>query len=1084
MKILKFINSFVNEAKHYKLEKINKSHLSNNELFIIIINIILIISLKSPISSHEIKFNKIKLCLNSEIIIKIKNSNSIEIINSEFFPKPDEVTLNGELYTLIDGNKVENLNDNINSISMKWNNQLNTCQNMFSSITCIEEIDLSNFNFSKISSTEKMFYQCVNLKYVYINNSIDTSTLITMNSMFYHAESLLFLDLSKFDTSPVINMDYLFAECHSLTSLNISSFVTSNCQSMKYLFSSCISLRTLDLSNFNTTLVKDMQGMFKNCQILQTLDLSNIKTNSVIDMQFMFNNCTSLLSLNLNSFDTSSVKIMKQMFSNCHSLTSIDIVNFDTKSVNNMQFMFYDCTSLKSLNLSNFDTSLVTDMQKMFSQCYSLTSLDLHNFNTSSVKKMKSMFNSCQSLSFLDISNFNTSLIDDASYMFNDCNSLTSLNLSSFDTSLVNNMNKMFCNCFSITSLNISNFDTSLVTNMVNMFDGCVSLLYLNLKNFTQNLSLINTNMFKNTYENIIYCLEDSINIDKIKALLIEKECSYNDCSNNWESNIYSIGNMENNIIIFDVKCNYSKIKDLNPDFIPLNKMNSNTYIYLYNINTNINELKESYYNFAFVDFTAENIDSLKKQFNIDEDIYILTSVYPSSDLRTATSDYNFKLLLKNGTELNLSFINSDFYFDIYVPITDLNLSNFNYAEYFLEQGFDIYDKYSNFYYDYCLSAYYKENDIIIKDRRNEIYPNNVTLCKSNCEYKNANIKEKRITCQCNLNINKYKSENDLNDDNNEKNENFLNADEENGNFGELLLNNINYKIFKCSYLILSFKNLKNNIGFYLISIIFLIIVIFNLKFAFFGLPNLRAKMFEETPTKEKIKNIILEQLSKRRDNKHISNANNSTRKKFKSITSISTKKNRITFFRTRNKIKNKKSKKKFSEDYLFSIDNKFIQKTNNEKSKNSINKNNENDNEEYNNLPYTKALLEDKRSAAQLFKSIIFQKVELIHLITTKTKIKDILICEYILSLLIDFFFNTFFYSDDAISDKYHNNGRLDFAITMIITISSNIATSIICYFLNHSDWIEDKIEDILEIRIEYRYLLIFNIFLKILKN
>ena len=1096
MEIFNHIKSFFKKVKPYKNKKIiilfNKryiKHVSDNDLFISIINIFLIFSLIFSISSHKLKYKEIKLCSNSEIIIKVKDPNTQEIINNDFYYKPDEVYLNGELYTLKDGNKVANLDYNINTILMRWYNQLTTCQNMFASITSIAEIDLSNFNFSKVLSTEKMFYQCVGIKYIYLNNSMDTSTLITMNSMFYFAQSLKYFDLSKFNTSLVTNMDYLFAECHSLTSLNTSSFITSNCLSMKYLFSNCGSLRTLDLSNFNTTLVKDMQGMFKNCQTIQTLDLSNFRTNSVLDMQFMFNNCTSLLSLNLNNFNTSSVKNMKYMFSNCHSLTSLDIFNFDTKSVNNMQYMFYGCNSLRSLDLSNFDSSMITDMQNMFSDCNSLTSLNLYNFNTSSVKNMKSMFNYCQSLRFLDISNFNTSLINDTEYMFSNCNSLTSLNLSSFNTSLIVNMEKMFYNCFSLNSLNISNFDTSLVTNMKNMFEGCFSLLYLNIKNFTINPSLVNTDMFKNVYENIIYCLTNSNNIDKIKTLLNEKECSYNDCSSNWEKNIYSIAyGMENYIKIFDRKCDYSKIKDLNHDFIPSNNMNNNTYIYLYNINSNINELKERNYNLTFIDFTSENIDNLKKQFNLDEDIYILISVYPSSDPRTATSDYNFKLLLENGKELNLSSINNDFYVDIHVPIINLNLSNYYYAAYFIEQGFDIYDKYSNFYYDYCLSAYYKENDIIIKDRIKEIYPNNITLCKINCEYKNVNIIEQRISCECNLNINKYKNANDLNDDNNEKNDNSLKVDEENENFGDLLLKNINYKIFKCSYLIFSFKNLRDNIGFYLISIIFIIMVIFNVKFFFFGLSNLRVKMFEETPTKEKIKNMIIEQLSKRRKKKHVTIINNPTRRKVKFKTTISTiYKNNVTTTFTRNKNKKqtfKKSSKKISStDFLFSSGSKSTYKINKKKLKTYINKIKEKDYEIYNNLPYTTAIVKDNRSALQLFESILLQKLELVHLIMTKTKIKDILICEYILSLLIDFFFNTFFYSDDVISHKYHNEGKLKFAVTLIITIVSNIATSFICHFLNHSNWIEEKIENILEIRIEYRYLFLLNKFLKFLK-
>ena len=248
--------------------------------------------------------------------------------------------------------------------------------------------------------------------------------------------------------------------------------------------------------------------------------------------------------------------------------------------------------------------------------------------------------------------------------------------------------------------------------------------------------------------------------------------------------------------------------------------------------------------------------------------------------------------------------------------------------------------------------------------------------------------------------------------------------------------------------------------------------------------------MFEETPTKEKIKSMMIEQQTKRRKNRHVTIISNPPRKKVKFKTNISTTnyKNNISITFTRNKSNNnkifKKSSKKInSTDYLSSSRIKSTHKINKEKFKKYMNRIKENDNEIYNNLPYIKAIAEDNRSALQLFESILLQKLELIHLIMTKTKIKDILICEYILSLLIDLFFNTFFYSDDVISHKYHNDGKLNFAVTMTITITSNIATSIICHFLNHSNSIEEKIENILEIRIEYKYLLLLHKFLRFLK-
>ena len=93
-------------------------------------------------------------------------------------------------------------------------------------------------------------------------------------------------------------------------------------------------------------------------------------------------------------------------------------------------------------------------------------------------------------------------------------------------------------------------------------------------------------------------------------------------------------------------------------------------------------------------------------------------------DLRIATTDYNYRMFLKNGTELNLSLIKESNYVDIYVPIEKKDIVNYNYSKYFSLQGYDIYNKSSDFYNDFCTSAYYQENDITIKDRKKYIYPN------------------------------------------------------------------------------------------------------------------------------------------------------------------------------------------------------------------------------------------------------------------------------------------------------------------------------------------------------------------------
>ena len=139
--------------------------------------------------------------------------------------------------------------------------------------------------------------------------------------------------------------------------------------------------------------------------------------------------------------------------------------------------------------------------------------------------------------------------------------------------------------------------------------------------------------------------------------------------------------------------------------------------------------------------------------------------------------------------------------------------------------------------------------------------------------------------------------------------------------------------------------------------------------------------------------------------------------------------------------------------------------------------------NDEINELPFSQAIIIDKRNILIILISIIIRKIEIINLFCGKEKIKIMLVCEYILSFLLNFFFNALLYSDEVVSNKYHNNGQLDIFITLLLSISSNVITSIFCYYMNYSDRIEERAQNIRDIRIEYYYLINVNAFIKYLK-
>ena len=236
-------------------------------------NIYIILFIISKIFfSNFIKCNhrKIELSL-SYINLKIKGSGDIKIYSDEYKGDiPDVITINNIINLtnteIRNTYNFANSGNNINNITLIWNNPLNSTFRMFSSCTKIIEIDFSNFDASSVTDMYFMFYYCL---------------LLTS------------LDFSNFDTSNVINMDGMFEFCGKLYSLNLSNFNTSSVIKMGGMFEYCKSLHFLDLSNFATSMATDMTRMFYECIELHYLYLSNFDTSKA-EITNIFNSCSKL----------------------------------------------------------------------------------------------------------------------------------------------------------------------------------------------------------------------------------------------------------------------------------------------------------------------------------------------------------------------------------------------------------------------------------------------------------------------------------------------------------------------------------------------------------------------------------------------------------------------------------------------------------------------------------------------------------------------------------------------------------------------------------------------------------------------
>ena len=275
----------------YKIRKLKKQKIVS--LFWIylltIFNFIILFSFFSPI----------KGILNSEIHIIIEGSGIQQIINKDFNPKPNEVLVNGILDSC--NYRCDLKNNGLNNITLKFNQEIATCKNMFGGCSQIIEIDLSNFDSSNVKNMNKMFYGCKKLTKINFGN-INTSSVEDMSSMFFECESLKFIDLSKFDTSSVTNMEEMFKRCRKLRSIDLSSFNTSKVENMFDLFNSCGELLTANLSSFDTSKVTKFHGIFSYCKKLIYLDLKNFDGSSCSsEFGYMFDSC-ELVYLNMKSF--------------------------------------------------------------------------------------------------------------------------------------------------------------------------------------------------------------------------------------------------------------------------------------------------------------------------------------------------------------------------------------------------------------------------------------------------------------------------------------------------------------------------------------------------------------------------------------------------------------------------------------------------------------------------------------------------------------------------------------------------------------------------------------------------------------
>ena len=575
---------------------------------------------------------------------------------------------------------------------------------------------------------------------------------------------------------------------------------------------------------------------------------------------------------------------------------------------------------------------------------------------------------------------------------------------------------------------------------------------------------------------------------EKSSTILEEskKEISTNEIINDISSNNIIVGFSSNDYINNNVRDCYINVDNLIEEYkrkneiivIKQSELCSIIY-YCYSSNIDIDTLMITNPNLIYIDFnkcknTLINEDIIEE----NSELLIIGKQYSISSEKSVINDFDYEIYINNGTKINNISICQESKLEMSSPIN--NEEDLELALSLHEQGYDIFNLSSSFYYDICISSYINDSDLTLSIRKNDIIQEDKSICLEGCTYNGVNLTTKRISCLCDMDYNEKNGSSKINQ-----------IEEVEENFFSYILDMINYKIIICLKLLSNFQNYFYNFGFYIgIGILFIILILFFI-YCCFGKKSIKLQYLRHEPKINE--NIITKNVSyfqkknNKIDNKRNSKYNLIERKtQNKQIISRLNNKRSKTFMKRRKskisksnppinkrEIHNNKRSKTSKQankvninlnNNLFQYENsheniiKGIKNNNNSKYGiiEAINKKKEkekNKDIDYNELAYSEAIIKDKRNFFLIFFSYFSNKFEIVEIIFSPKEFshKSITLSLYLYELLLDLTFNALLFSDDVISQKYYNNGNLLFITSQILSISSNVISCFIIFITSY---------------------------------
>ena len=491
-----------------------------------------------------------------------------------------------------------------------------------------------------------------------------------------------------------------------------------------------------------------------------------------------------------------------------------------------------------------------------------------------------------------------------------------------------------------------------------------------------------------------------------------------------------------------------------------------------------------------------KNLSTYINFANCENVLRIKNNIPPSSTLTVyqIEIDYPFEQSLnkrieyavfnENKTRLDLSVCQNE-KIEINYQLTEAKVNKTK-VNYYSQLGIDIYDIKNEFFHDICCPYSERDSDMVLKDRLSDIYEN-YSVCDNNCEYNGINYSTNTVNCICDVKIN-------------------YNSTSEPPHLNQMVINTFkdsNLAVIKCLKLILDFRNKIDNIGFWIFLILFIIHIPIYIYYFIYNISPIQRYIISEMNKFGYLINVLSPIKNTKGQKNHLKsnhkkNSNKSRNdlsekiifkeNSFKKISDLNkSKKNkdiRKTVGGSKNltkifvKGKDKKSsnvKKSKNKSITYKILNKnyFIIFGNNKQLGESDIKSNKNISSKYyslihidanntskrsqksniilDNYNFKMAVKNDKRSFWRIFYICLLAKENIMNIILFKTPLdlKPIRFCLFLFNYSSDLAFNTIFYSNDNISDKYHYEGNSLLMFSLVNNIIQIITSSLVSMLL-----------------------------------